>query len=211
MIKDTYKMITAASEGLFTDRGSKFFAYAFPVMDEDDIKIYLEEIKKEHWKARHHCYAWRLGTDGNNYRANDDGEPSGTAGKPILGQLDSFDITNTLVVVVRYFGGTKLGVGGLINAYRTGAIEALKKNTIEEKTIDNYYKITYDYGITSQIMNFVNQYQLRLVSQGFDAKAMLTFAVKISEAENILRLLEEKSMNESFAEEFEIDFLETKL
>ena len=140
-MKDTYNTITAASEGLFTDRGSKFIAYAFPIKSEEEIKEYLEEIKKEHWKARHHCYAWRLGIDGNTYRANDDGEPSGTAGKPILGQLDSFEITDTLVVVVRYFGGTKLGVGGLINAYKSAAIDALQQVEIISKTIDNYYKI----------------------------------------------------------------------
>lgn len=210
MVKDIYNTITAASEGLFTDRGSKFIAYAFPIMEEEEVKMYLEEVKKEHWKARHHCYAWRLGTDRNSYRANDDGEPSGTAGKPILGQLDSFDITNTLIVVVRYFGGTKLGVGGLINAYKSAAIDALKKNIIEERTIDNYYKITYNYDITSQIMSFVNQYQLRLIGQDFGAKAMLTFAVKISKSESVLQALEEKSMNESFSEGFEIDFIETK-
>jgi uncharacterized YigZ family protein len=144
---DTYNTINATSKGLFTDRGSKFIAYAYPIQSEEEIKEYLEILKKEHWKAGHHCYAWRLGTDGNTHRANDDGEPSGTAGKPILGQLDSFEITDTLVVVIRYFGGTKLGVGGLINAYKSAAIDALKQVEIISKTIDNYYKIVYDYGI----------------------------------------------------------------
>ncbi len=210
-MKDTYKTITAASEGIFTDRGSKFIAYSFPIMNEEEVKLYLEAVKKEHWKARHHCYAWRLGTDGNTYRANDDGEPSGTAGKPILGQLDSFEITNTLIIVVRYFGGTKLGVSGLINAYKSAAIDALQNTSIEEKTIENYYKITYDYGITSQIMSFLNQYQLAIIEQGFDAKAMLIFAVKISKSDEILEALTEKAMNEGFVKAFQIAFIETKL
>lgn len=209
-MKDTYNTITAASEGLFTDRGSKFIAYAFPIKSEEEIKEYLEEIKKEHWKARHHCYAWRLGTDGNTYRANDDGEPSGTAGKPILGQLDSFEITDTLVVVVRYFGGTKLGVGGLINAYKSAAIDALQQVEIISKTIDNYYKIVYDYSITSQIMNFVNHHQLHIIHQDFGEKAMMKFSIPISKADEILENLKEKSLNEGFSELFELELIETK-
>lgn len=209
-MKDTYNTITAASEGLFTDRGSKFIAYAFPIKSEEEIKEHLEEIKKEHWKARHHCYAWRLGTDGNMYRANDDGEPSGTAGKPILGQLDSFEITDTLVVVVRYFGGTKLGVGGLINAYKSAAIDALSKVEIIKKTIDNYYKIVYDYSVTSQIMNFVNHYELNIINQSFDEKAIINFSIPISKADEILVFLKEKSLNEGFSNLFELELTETK-
>lgn len=209
-MKDTYNTITAASEGLFTDRGSKFIAYAFPIKSEEEIKEHLEEIKKEHWKARHHCYAWRLGTDGNTYRANDDGEPSGTAGKPILGQLDSFEITDTLVVVVRYFGGTKLGVGGLINAYKSAAIDALSKVEIIKKTIDNYYKIVYDYSVTSQIMNFVNHYELNIINQSFDEKAIINFSIPISKADEILVFLKEKSLNEGFSNLFELELTETK-
>ena len=207
---DKYKTITATSEGLFTDRGSKFIAYAFPIKSEDDIKEYLEFVKKEHWKARHHCYAWRLGTDGNTYRANDDGEPSGTAGKPILGQLDSFEITDTLVVVVRYFGGTKLGVGGLINAYKSAAIDALKQVEIEARTIDNYYKVVYDYGITSQIMNFVNHHQLNIIDQSFGEKAIMNFSIPISKADGILKKLEEKSLNEGFLNDYELELIITK-
>lgn len=204
MIKDEYQTIVSATTATFTDRASKFLTFAFPVKNEDDVKFHLENLKKEHWKANHHCYAWRLGTDGNQYRANDDGEPSGSAGKPILGQIDSFDVTDVLVVIVRYFGGTKLGVSGLINAYKTGTALALEKSEIIVKTIDNQYKIIYDYGVTSQIMSFVNQYQLTIISQGFDAKAMLTFSVKVSEAAQILSLLREKSLNEGFADDFTI-------
>jgi uncharacterized YigZ family protein len=207
---DTYNTITAASEGIFTDRGSKFIAYAFPIKSEEEIKEYLEEIKKEHWKARHHCYAWRLGIDGNTYRANDDGEPSGTAGKPILGQLDSFEITDTLVVVVRYFGGTKLGVGGLINAYKSAAIDALEQVEIISKTIDNYYKIIYDYSVTSQIMNFINHYELNIIDQQFGEKAIMKFSIQISKADEILNFLEEKSLNEGFSDLFELELIMTK-
>lgn len=202
MIKDEYQTITSVSTSNFTDKASKFLTFAFPISNDDDIKEHLEILKKEHWKANHHCYAWRLGTDGNQYRANDDGEPSGSAGKPILGQIDSFGVTDVLVVVVRYFGGTKLGVSGLINAYKTGTALALENAEIVKKTIDNEYKIIYDYAITSQIMSFVNQYQLKIISQGFDAKAMLIFSIKVSKADKILALLKEKSLNEGFVNEF---------
>ena len=204
MIKDEYQTITAAVTANFTDRASKFLTFVFPITNEEDIKQHLEILKKEHWKANHHCYAWRLGTDGNQYRANDDGEPSGSAGKPILGQIDSFGLTDVLVVIVRYFGGTKLGVSGLINAYKTGTALALDKANVITKTIDNQYKIIYDYGITSPIMSFVNQYELTIVSQAFEAKAMLIFAVKVSKADEILKLLSEKSLNEGFADDFVI-------
>jgi uncharacterized YigZ family protein len=207
---DTYNTITAASEGIFTDRGSKFIAYAYPIQSEEEVKEYLEFLKKEHWKARHHCYAWRLGTDGNMHRANDDGEPSGTAGKPILGQLDSFEITDTLVVVIRYFGGTKLGVGGLINAYKSAAIDALQQTEIISKTIDNYYKIVYDYGITSQVMNFVNHYELTIMNQSFGEKAIMDFSIPISKSDEILKILEEKSLNEGFSDLFELELIKTK-
>ncbi|MFK7948815.1 MAG: YigZ family protein [Saprospiraceae bacterium] len=201
-MKDEYQTITSVSTSNFTDKASKFLTFAFPISNDDDIKEHLEILKKEHWKANHHCYAWRLGTDGNQYRANDDGEPSGSAGKPILGQIDSFGVTDVLVVVVRYFGGTKLGVSGLINAYKTGTALALENAEIVKKTIDNEYKIIYDYAITSQIMSFVNQYQLKIISQGFDAKAMLIFSIKVSKADKILALLKEKSLNEGFVNEF---------
>jgi uncharacterized YigZ family protein len=132
---DTYLTIAATSLGEFKEKGSKFLAYAYFVSNESDIKEKLDLLKKEHFKATHHCYAYRLGTDGKNYRANDDGEPSGTAGRPILGQIDSFGLTNLLIVVVRYYGGTKLGTSGLINAYRESAKEALSNAEKIEKII----------------------------------------------------------------------------
>ena len=134
-MNDTYKTIEDTRRRIFKDKGSKFYAFAFPVKTEDEIKEIIAGLKKEHHSARHHCYAWRLGTEEITYRANDDGEPSSTAGKPILGQLLSFDVTNMLVVVVRYFGGTLLGASGLINAYRTAAASALKNAKIETKII----------------------------------------------------------------------------
>lgn len=125
LFEDTYKTIASPSEGVFKDRGSKFIAKAFPVKTEDDIKIHLETLRKDYYDARHHCYAYQLGFDKSAYRINDDGEPSGTAGKPIFGQINSHDLTNILIVVIRYFGGTKLGVSGLINAYRTASKESI--------------------------------------------------------------------------------------
>jgi uncharacterized YigZ family protein len=140
---DHYKTIAGPSTGEFKDRGSKFFAYAFPVFTEEEWQEELEAVKKEHFKARHHCYAYRLGVDQNNFRANDDGEPSGTAGRPILGQIDSFELTNVLIIVVRYFGGTKLGTSGLINAYKLSAAAALDNATIEERLIEDVYTLGF--------------------------------------------------------------------
>lgn len=208
MTKDEFQTIAKDTTALFTDKASKFLTFAYPISSEEDIKQHLEHLKKEHWKANHHCYAWRLGTDGNRYRANDDGEPSGSAGKPILGQIDSFGVTDVLIVVVRYFGGTKLGVSGLINAYKTGAALVLEAADIITKIIEQQYIITYDYSITSQIMSFVNQHQLRIVQQSFEAKAALIFAVSISNAAHILELLKEKSLNEGFANDFIIEAIE---
>lgn len=126
-IKDTYLTIDLPSEGIFKDKGSKFLAFAYPLTDESKVKNIVQNLKKEHHSARHHCFAFKIGNQGEHYRANDDGEPSGTAGRPILGQLNSYNLTNILVVVVRYFGGTLLGVGGLINAYKNATIEARKR------------------------------------------------------------------------------------
>jgi uncharacterized YigZ family protein len=202
---DSFQTITETAEGLFTDRGSKFFAYAFPVTDEEEIKSYLEQLRKDHWKARHHCYAYRLGTDGNNFRANDDGEPSGTAGKPILGQIDSFNLANVLIVVIRYFGGTKLGVGGLINAYRTAASEALTSSTIVNQIITDSFIIQYDYEITGQIMSFLNQHDLKILNQTYNERATVNFEVQISKTEQILDVLKEQSLNEGFVDNFKIE------
>ena len=144
--KDTYRTIVNASpEVLFKDRNSKFLGYAFPVTTEEEVRDHLETLKKKHHSARHWCYAWQMGTENPSYRANDDGEPNNSAGMPIYGQIQSFDVTNILVVVVRYFGGVKLGVGGLINAYRNAAQLALEASDIEEKTIDLLFELHFDY------------------------------------------------------------------
>ncbi|HPS14142.1 MAG TPA: YigZ family protein, partial [Prolixibacteraceae bacterium] len=159
-MNDTYKTIEAPSEGLFKDKGSKFISYAFPVASEDQVKEIVLQIRKEHFNARHHCYAYRLGYTGEKYRANDDGEPSGTAGRPIHGQLLSNDLTNVLIVVVRYFGGTLLGVSGLINAYKTAATEAIKNARIVTKIIELEYELVFDYMVQNSVMRIIKDEQL---------------------------------------------------
>ena len=189
MSNDIYQTLAGPSYGEFKDRGSKFQAYAFPVYTEDDWQKQLAEVKKMHNKARHHCYAYRLGLDKNNYRANDDGEPSGTAGRPILGQLDSFQVTNTFIVVVRYFGGTLLGASGLINAYRNAAAEALKAAEIIEKTVEDIYGFHFDYAIMSNVMNAIKKHKLEMVKQDFQEKAYVEVAIRQSEVEATLKTM----------------------
>lgn len=162
-MSDTYQSILAPSTALFKDRGSKFLAHAFPVISSDEIKHYVQALKKEHPKAVHHCFAWRLGTDGTQFRANDDSEPSGSAGKPILGQIDSFGLTNILVVVVRYFGGTLLGVPGLINAYKTATAEALQQAEIIEKDIEIIYNLQFEYPIMNEVMMVLKQNNVNII------------------------------------------------
>src|ERR1035438_4724191 len=141
LFDDNYKTISSSSQGIYKEKGSKFIAYTFPVKTETEIKAHIEKLKKEHHSARHHCYAYRLHPDKSVYRMNDDGEPSGTAGKPIFGQIQSNDLTDILIVVVRYFGGTLLGVSGLINAYRSAAVEVLKNSTFINKTVIEKYQV----------------------------------------------------------------------
>ena len=186
---DQYKTIAKPSRGEFKDRGSKFIAYAFPVYSESEWQEHLEAVKKEHFKARHHCYAYRIGLDQNNFRANDDGEPSGTAGRPILGQIDSFGLTNLFIVVVRYFGGTKLGTSGLINAYKTSAAEALQNGEVIEKTVEDIYAIHFDYALMSEVMNAVKKMELEIVNQVFEQKGYLEIAIPQSIVEGTLRQL----------------------
>lgn len=186
-MEDAYKTIAAPSTGEFRDRGSKFLAYAYPVYEEDTIQEHLAALKKEHLKARHHCYAWRLGTDGLQFRANDDGEPSGTAGRPILGQIDSFELTNVFVVVVRYFGGTKLGTSGLINAYKLSAAAALENAEIIERLLEAVYSVEFDYSLMSDVMNAVKHFDIEIVKQEFTDKGYLQIAIRLSETEEKLR------------------------
>jgi uncharacterized YigZ family protein len=186
---DAYKTISKQSSGEFKDRGSKFIAYAFPVYNEEDWQEKLQEIKKLHPKARHHCYAYRLGLDKNNFRANDDGEPSGTAGRPILGQIDHFGLTNIVIIVIRYFGGTKLGTSGLINAYKNAAMEALQSADIIEKTLDDIFKISFDYALMSEVMNAVKKLELEICKQEFGETAFLEIAIRQGIRKETLRQL----------------------
>jgi uncharacterized YigZ family protein len=178
LFEDTYNTINSTTAGEFKDRGSRFIAYSVPVKSETDVKEQLELIRKKHHDARHHCYAYRLGPDKSAYRINDDGEPSGTAGKPIYGQILSKDLTNILIVVVRYFGGTKLGVSGLINAYKTSAREALEKATILTKTINDIYEVEFEYDDTSSVMRILKDEGLKPYEQIYEEKCMLKFEVR---------------------------------
>jgi uncharacterized YigZ family protein len=165
-IKDTYKTIDQPTEEiLFKEKNSKFFGYAFPVTTTDEVKIYIEQLKKQHFGAVHFCYAYQIGTEKIEFRANDDGEPSNSAGIPIYGQIQSFGLTNILIVVVRFFGGTKLGGGGLITAYKTTAQLALENASIIEKTIDVHFKITFDYKNINTVMRIIKEKQLDIHSQ----------------------------------------------
>src|SRR5215467_206437 len=163
--KQFYNTIEKSSVAEFKDRGSKFIAYVFPISSTDDFKEKLNAIKKEHPKATHHCFAYRLGLDGNSFRVSDDGEPSGSAGRPILGQIDSKALINTLVVVVRYFGGTLLGVPGLINAYKTAATLALQTTLLVQKPVEKEFIVQFDYTQVNEIMTLVKQYNCRVVRQ----------------------------------------------
>ena len=188
-MKDEYKTILGQSEGLFRDRGSKFIALAYPLNSLDQVEEQLILSRKLHPKSRHHCYAYRFGPDGSQYRANDDGEPSGTAGRPILGQLDSFEVTNLIIIVVRYFGGTKLGTSGLINAYRTAAREALSEAQIVSKTVKAYYRIEFEYGKMSNVMSAVKGSAFEIIQQHFETTAHIDIAIKANDAAEQLHLL----------------------
>lgn len=182
---DEYQTIISSEESLFKDKGSKFHGYSFPVMSEEDIKVRLDEVKIKHPKARHHCYAYRLGYTGENYRANDDGEPSGSAGKPILNTLISLELTNTLVVVVRYFGGTLLGVPGLINAYKEATKEALQISEKEVRTINSLVMIEYDFDQTNAVMQMIKKLELTVKEQTFDSRCGIVLEVRNSFIEKI--------------------------
>lgn len=190
-MKDTYKTIeTKSEEVLFKDRNSKFFGYAFPIGSEEDIQQHLEHLKKTHHSARHWCYAWQLGTEHIRYRANDDGEPNNSAGMPIYGQIQSFEVTNVLVVVVRYFGGVKLGVGGLINAYRTGAQMALEASSIVERTIDHYYRIQFNYNKMNTVMRIIKEHQLSITNQKLELDCTIDISVRKKESQRIFDLFQ---------------------
>lgn len=190
LFDDTYKTITTPSEGLFKDRGSKFIAFAYPIRSEDEVKALLANLRSEHGKARHFCWALRLSPDRGVFRIQDDGEPSGTAGRPILNALLSADLTNILIVVVRYFGGTLLGVPGLINAYKTAAVEAIQTAEIVEKTVNDIYELTFDYLMMNDVMRLFKEEQLNILSQNFDNSCKIKFEVRKANLNVVLGKLE---------------------
>ncbi|MGC4040210.1 MAG: YigZ family protein [Flavobacterium sp.] len=183
---DTYKTLSSPSpEILFKEKNSKFYGYAFPVTNEDEIKSHLENLRKQHPGAGHFCYAFQLGTEAIQFRTNDDGEPNNSAGMPIYGQIQSFGLTNVLVVVVRFFGGVKLGVGGLISAYRTGAQMALEEADIIEKTIDIHFRIYFDYKNMNKVMRVIKEKNLNLISQRMEEGCEIEISTRKKNAETI--------------------------
>lgn len=182
---DEYQTLITTGESLFKDKGSKFFGYAFPVADEEEIKRILEEVRGLHPKARHHCFAWRLGYEGENYRANDDGEPSGSAGKPILNALISCEVTFVLVIVVRYFGGTLLGVPGLIHAYKQATAEALAATEKEVRTMNTPVRIDYDFEQTNAVMQLIKKLNLTVKEQTFEERCGVVLEVRNAYIEKI--------------------------
>lgn len=164
--------------GEYKDRGSKFYAYAYPVYSEEDVKIHLTKLRKKHYDARHHVYAYIIGPDKASWRANDDGEPSGSSGKPIHGQLLSYDLTNTLIVVVRYFGGTNLGIPGLINAYRSAAKDAIEAGKIKEMKIEDIYELSFSYPDMNTVMKILKDEEINPLSTDFQLECKLQFKIR---------------------------------
>ncbi len=178
MFEDTYHTITAPSKGIYKEKGSKFIAIAYPVHTEEEVKEKLEEVRKEYHDARHHCYAYVLGFDKSAHRYNDDGEPSGTAGRPIFGQIQSKNLTNILIIVVRYFGGTKLGVSGLITAYKTSSKEALESADIISQTVNDVYEISFEYPLMNEVMRVIKDEEIKILEQDFQLSCKLKFSIR---------------------------------
>jgi uncharacterized YigZ family protein len=189
--KGIYNTIAQTSNAEFKDRGSKFIAYAFPIETADDFKKELQLLKKEHPKAVHHCFAYRIGTDRNNFRSSDDGEPSGTAGKPILGQIDSKELTNAAIIVVRYWGGTLLGVPGLINAYKNAAAMALQVTPIIEKQVELKYSIEFDYTQMNDVMLILKQYNCSIIAQEMQLFCLIRTGIPKNRLQDTLYRLSE--------------------
>lgn len=176
--EDSYLTLKGESEGLYKEKGSKFLAFAYPVKNEGDIKEKLEQLRKRYYDARHHCYAYILGKDQELFRANDDGEPNHSAGDPILGQIRSKGLTDVLIVVVRYFGGTKLGVSGLIHAYKTAAVEAITNNEIITAILHEKVKIDFEYLSMNEVMKLIKDYELQIIEQHFDNHCQIILEVR---------------------------------
>jgi uncharacterized YigZ family protein len=189
MKSDSYITIKSVSSGIYKEKGSRFIAFACPVSDQDDIKPIIEKIRKEHHEAKHHCYAYMLGQERIIWRVNDDGEPSGTAGRPILGQINSFGLTNILIVVSRHFGGTLLGVSGLINAYRSAAAAAITNGEIIECTLKEFYEITYPYIAMNDVMKILKEEDIDQSDHLFDLECRIRLNFRASESDKILSRL----------------------
>lgn len=190
MFDYTYHTIAGESEGIYREKGSKFIALAYPVKTEDDVKQRLSEVKKKYYDARHHCYAYILGPNKDAYRLNDDGEPSGTAGRPIHGQLLSKDVTDTLLIVVRYFGGIKLGVSGLINAYKTAAKDALENNTVVERFVEENYSVCFPPLGMNKVMQLLKRETVKITGQSYETDCIVNFTVQKRDADQLLDSLQ---------------------
>ena len=190
-MKDSYKTIEKASEEtLFKYKNSKFYGNSFPVLNEGDVKLAIENLKKKHHTARHFCYAWQLGTETTRFRVNDGGEPNNSAGMPIYGQIQSFQVTNILIVSVRYFGGTKLGVGGLISAYKTSAKMTLDISDILKKTINIQYKLTFNYDLMNSVMRIIKEKNIEIVNQKLEMDCQYIISVRKNDSEAIFTIFD---------------------
>jgi uncharacterized YigZ family protein len=192
LFEDTYKTLSLPCQDVYKEKGSKFIGLAYPVVTEDEVKEILKSVKKEYFDATHHCYAYQLGFDKSVSRMNDDGEPSGTAGRPIFGQIQSLDLTQVLVVVVRYYGGTKLGVSGLIHAYKTTARAALDRGLIIEKTVKEYYQVQFPYEQMNEVMHLIKEHQAEIVMANYQTDCELEFAIRRNNANRITDPLRKK-------------------
>lgn len=190
MFDFTYRTIAKESEGLYKEKGSRFIALAYPVCTEEEVKQHVAEVKKKYYDARHHCYAYILGPNKDAYRMNDDGEPSGTAGRPIHGQLLSNDLTDTLIIVIRYFGGIKLGVSGLINAYKTAAKDAIDNNTIVERFVEEDYEIHFPPLGMNKVMQLLKRDTVKITDQQYDTDCIIRFTVQKRDADALLEALQ---------------------
>jgi Uncharacterized conserved protein len=188
---DSYKSISTLSAGIYKDSGSKFLSFAYPVEDEEEIKAIINSVKKDYFDATHHCYAYRLGLKGEPWRMNDDGEPSSTAGRPIYGQLLSYNLSDILVVVVRYFGGTKLGVPGLIKAYKTATADALSKASIIDKVVKEQMKISFDYENMNTVMRILKDFSIVPYNQEYDNSCLITVDVRLRDIDSFKKKLQE--------------------
>ena len=186
---DTYLTIESPSEGIYKDKGSKFLAFAYPIASENELKVHLEQLKKDHHSARHHCWAYRIGKDGELWRANDDGEPSNSAGKPILGQLQSKNISNAGVIVVRYFGGTLLGVSGLMQAYKEATADALENASIIELQVEGEHTVSFPFEAMNEVMKLLKDSAAKIVEQHFNTACEITFKIRKMKEQQIIERL----------------------